>query len=389
MFDLLYIIAKLFFTASLSILLLLYFPARLVMYCCLRVKHEKLEKLNDLRPYIYYALGSSILFVINGLFSPISVATPLYIMTMLGLLGVSAEIYNKNILFDKHNIKFLLFFFIIFLLCFGQYILHSLGHDDWYYLEMLRSYHEEGALPVRGIAGFHLPVYGLLIPVLNVLSLGSFPLMAFVLMLFQALLLTILFMSIFSSITKFKQSDLLLVFLLLTHSYLGNFAAHQIMFLVIAFTLVVLMSEFSRDPRVQFCMLLLVFFSALVHPSAVILGFFVLIMVVLAGRINFKIFVGALVFFTMTTVIFLGGNFGRQLMLKNFSWTDTRPTEVTEEISVLSNKYKVFLAYLVQKYNALYNIVYRSFISKNGNWRLAELSLIYFALLFFRKHIYS
>ena len=396
MLDLLYIIVKLFFMANLSVLLLLYFPARFAMSCCLRVRHENPEKLNDLSPYVYYVLGGSILFVTNGFLSSISASIPLYVLSALGLIGLSLEIYKKNTLFDKENIRFLMFFSIIFLLCIGQFILHSLGHDEWFYFEVLRSYQTEGVLPIKPIAGYNLPSYGLLIPSLYVLSLNSFPLMPFTIVLVQALLLTVLFVSICGGITKFKKSDLLVVFLLLTHSYVGNFAAHQVAFLIMAVTLVLFMSGFARDPSVQILILLLMFLSPLVHHLAMILSFFVFIMVVLAGRVNFKPFVVAVVIFAAVTTTFLSSEFGRHSMPTN--WNEQRfypqqssqgkEKEKEKEIEVVQAA-RISGSHWVEKFNALYNICYIGYIGKNGNWRLAELSLIYFTLLFFGKRIYS
>ena len=184
--------------ANLSVLLLLYFPAKFILSCYFIREKEGLERLSTISPSIFISIGFSVLLILITLFVYMSTVFPLYTLLLLGVFGVCLEIYRGNRLFERDVLQFIMFFVIIFFLCFWQYISHSLGHDEWVYFELLRTFSLESHLGIKNIAGLSVPNYGLYLPSLYALSLGGFPLMAFSLPLLQALLMTILFVSIYS-----------------------------------------------------------------------------------------------------------------------------------------------------------------------------------------------
>ena len=151
MLLLIYTFLKLIVMTTLSLLLILYFPARFLMACYFHIRNEKTEKLNNIGAHTYYALGSAILFLVIALFSSFKANVALCMILVLGLLGVIHEVANRNILSCNENVGFLKLFFVIFMLGFVQYIVHSVGHDEWQYFQLLRSYHVDSILPVKSI----------------------------------------------------------------------------------------------------------------------------------------------------------------------------------------------------------------------------------------------
>ena len=125
--------------ANLSVFLLLYFPAKFILSCYFIREKEGLERLSTISPSIFISIGFSVLLILITLFVYMSTVFPLYTLLLLGVFGVCLEIYRGNRLFERDVLQFIMFFVIIFFLCFWQYISHSLGHDEWVYFELLRT----------------------------------------------------------------------------------------------------------------------------------------------------------------------------------------------------------------------------------------------------------
>ena len=405
MFDFLCLFIKIIFLANLSILMLLYFPARFCMACYLRLKSKDFEKLNDFSPHVYYSLGLSLVFLANGLFSSASVDTPLYVLLELGVLGLLLEVNRRNISFIKRNLTFLKYFCVIFLICFGQYVFHSLGYDEYIYFEYLSSYDKGNWLPAVGVAGYKIPRYGLFIPLLYVMSLVSFPLMAFSVVLVQSLLLAIIFMAIIGRAENFNKLDVLIVLLLAVHifggeSLIGNMVAANTAYLMVVVSLLVLASDFSKDSMVQFFILLLTLYSVLIHPSAIILCLNVFVMIMLIGRILLRPLALAVVFFMATALVFFGmDSFLQKSVKQNLSPVGVEIAETSEGFNLdeadevieqghllFSSDAKTnFITLWFQQAVAVYVMAFRSYTIKHGYYRTFSLVVIFIAIVSFRK----